>query len=248
VFSAGIRSKFSKQRRKRTAILRRVEGRCLYRSEVRRKKPIRGIRRPSGFDTIVSSALQWGVPNKGRWEMKRILVALALMGAVLVLATGVAWAATVDCKVGVFCEGTDERDELIGTNQGDVMSGLQDDDLLVGFRGADEMEGDNSQPGGDDTSTDGDDELIGFRGPDTLLGFGGSDYLRGGRGDDFIDATEESDNPGKDTVRGSRDQDLIDAVDGFKDTIFCGLGEDEVFFDEGLDFVADNCEIQNPRS
>jgi Ca2+-binding RTX toxin-like protein len=180
--------------------------------------------------------------------MKRILVALALMGAVLVAATGVAWAATVDCKVGVFCEGTDEPDELIGTNQRDVMSGLQEDDLLVGFRGADEMEGDNPQPGGDDTSTDGNDELIGYRGPDTLRGFGGSDYLRGGRGDDLIDATEESDNPGKDTVRGSRDQDLIDAVDGFKDTIFCGLGEDEVTFDEGLDFVADNCEIQNPRS
>lgn len=80
--------------------------------------------------------------------MKRIMVALALMGTVLVLAAGVAWAATVDCKVGVFCEGTDEPDDLIGTNQRDVMSGLQDDDLLVGFRGADEMEGDNPQSGG----------------------------------------------------------------------------------------------------
>lgn len=180
--------------------------------------------------------------------MKRIMVALALMGAVLVLATGVAWAATVDCKVGVFCEGTDEPDDLNGTNQPDEMSGLQDDDLLVGFMGADEMYGDDPEPVGDDTSTDGDDELIGYRGPDTLLGFGGSDYLRGGRGDDRIDATEESDNPGKDTVRGSRDQDSIDADDGFKDIIFCGRGEDEVIFDKGLDVVADNCEIQNPRS
>jgi hypothetical protein len=103
-------------------------------------------------------------------------------------------------------------------------------------------------PGGDDTSADGDDELIGFRGDDSLSGFGGSDYLRGGRGDDLIDATEESDNPGEDTVRGSRDQDFIGAVDGFKDTIFCGRGDkDEVFFDEGLDVVADNCELQNPR-
>jgi hypothetical protein len=180
--------------------------------------------------------------------MKRIMVALALMGAVLVLAAGVAWAATVDCKVGVLCEGTDEPDDLNGTNQRDVMSGLQDDDLLVGFMGADEMFGDDPDAGGDDTSTDGNDELIGFRGHDSLFGFGGSDYLRGGRGDDLIDATEESDNPGKDTVRDSRDQDSIDAVDGFKDTIFCGRGEDEVFFDEGLDVVADNCEIQNPRS
>jgi Ca2+-binding RTX toxin-like protein len=102
---------------------------------------------------------------------------------------------------------------------------------------------------GDDTPTDGDDELIGYRGPDTLLGFGGSDTLRGGRGDDLIEATEESDNPGKDTVRGSRGQDFILAVDGFKDTIYCGRGDgDEVFFDEGLDVIADNCELQNTRS
>jgi hypothetical protein len=180
--------------------------------------------------------------------MKRIMVALALMGAVLVLAAGVAWAATVDCRVGVVCEGTDEPDELIGTNDRDEMSGLQDDDLLVGFMKADEMYGDDPEAGVNDSSTDGDDELIGYRGHDTLSGFGGSDYLRGGRGDDLMDATEESENPGEDTVRGSRGQDSIDAEDGFKDTIFCGRGEDEVFFDKGLDIVADNCELRNPRS
>jgi hypothetical protein len=111
------------------------------------------------------------------------------------------------------------------------------------------MVGDNPQPEGDDTLTDGDDELIGYRGPDTLLGLGGSDTLRGGRGDDLIEETEESENPGKDTVRGSRGQDFIGALDGFKDTIFCGRGDqDEVFFEEGLDVVADNCELRNPRS
>ena len=181
--------------------------------------------------------------------MKRIMVAMMLMGAALVLASGVAWAATVNCQVGVFCEGTDEPDELIGTSKRDVMSGLQDDDRLVGFMRADEMYGDNPELGGDDTSTDGDDELFGYRGHDILLGFGGSDYLRGGRGDDLIDATEESDNPGEDTVRGSRGQDFIGAVDGFKDTVYCGRGDkDEVFFDKGLDVVADNCELRKPRS
>jgi Ca2+-binding RTX toxin-like protein len=197
---------------------------------------------------MISSVLRRVVSKKGRWAMKRIMVALTLMGAALVAASGVAWAATVDCRVGVFCEGTDEPDELIGTDQRDVMSGLQDEDLLVGFMGADEMYGDDPDFRGDDTRTDGDDELIGYRGPDTLFGFGGSDYLRGGRGDDLIDATERSANPGRDTVRGSRNQDSIGAVDDFKDTIFCGRGEDEVFFDRGLDVVADNCEIQNPRS
>jgi Ca2+-binding RTX toxin-like protein len=207
------------------------------------------MRHSLSFDTIVTKVLQWGVPKKGSWAMKRIMVAMMLMGAALVVASGVAWAATVDCRVGVDCEGTDEPDELIGTNQRDVMGGLQDDDLLVGFMRADDMYGDNPEAEGDGTSTDGDDELIGYRGHDTLFGFGGSDYLRGGRGADLIDATEESDNPGEDTVRGSRGQDSIDAVDGFKDTIFCGRGDkDEVFFDEGLDVVADNCELRKPRS
>jgi Ca2+-binding RTX toxin-like protein len=206
------------------------------------------MRHSLGFDTIVTNVLQWGVPKKGSWAMKRIMVAMMLMGAALMVASGVAWAATVDCRVGVFCEGTDEPDELIGTNQRDVISGLQDDDLLVGFMRADEMYGDNPEAEGDGTSTDGDDELIGYRGRDTLSGFGGSDYLRGGRGADLIDATEQSNNPGKDTVRGSRGQDSIDAVDGFKDTIFCGRGVDEVFFDKGLDVVAENCELRRPRS
>jgi RTX calcium-binding nonapeptide repeat (4 copies) len=179
--------------------------------------------------------------------MKRIMVAMTLMGAALVVAAGVAWAATVNCQVGVFCEGTDQQDELIGTNQPDEMNAKQDDDRLLGRRRGDEMLGDDLEP--PDTFTDGDDELFGYRGRDTLRGFGGSDVLRGGRGDDFIDATEESDNPGQDTVRGSRGQDFIGAVDGFKDTIYCGRGDkDEVFFDKRLDVVADNCELQKPPS
>jgi hypothetical protein len=106
------------------------------------------MRHRLGFDTIVTKVLQWGVPKKGSWAMKRIMVAMMLMGAALVLASGVAWAATVNCQVGVFCEGTDEPDELIGTSKRDVMSGLQDDDRLVGFMRADEMYGDDPEPGG----------------------------------------------------------------------------------------------------
>jgi hypothetical protein len=179
--------------------------------------------------------------------MKRIMVAVTLMGAALVVASGMAWAATVNCQVEVFCEGTDEPDELIGTNKADFMNAKQDDDRLLGRKGGDKIFGDELDP--PDQTTDGDDELFGYRGEDEIVGFGGSDLLRGGGGADTIDAREDSDNPGEDTVRGSRGQDFIRAVDGFKDTIFCGRGDqDEVFFDRGLDVVADNCELQNPRS
>ena len=61
--------------------------------------------------------------------MKRIMVAMTLMGAALV-ASGVAWAATVNCQVGVFCEGTDQPDELIGTNSVDRVFGKGGSDFL----------------------------------------------------------------------------------------------------------------------
>ena len=48
--------------------------------------------------------------------MKRILVPMTLMGALLVVASGVAWAVTVNCQVGVPCVGTNDPDRLNGTN------------------------------------------------------------------------------------------------------------------------------------
>jgi len=178
--------------------------------------------------------------------MKRILVAMALMAASLVVTTGVAWALTVNCQLGVPCEGTDEPDELIGTNKADFMDAKQDDDLLLGRSGADDMFGDDLSP--EDTRTDGDDELFGNDGKDTMTGFGGSDLLQGGGNADSIDATENSENRGKDTVRGDGGRDFIQATDGVKDTIACGADEDTVLFDERRDVVADDCENQNPAN
>jgi Ca2+-binding RTX toxin-like protein len=177
--------------------------------------------------------------------MKRILVAMALMAASLVVAAGVAWALTVNCQVGGgTCEGTDEPDELIGTNTPDFMNAKQDDDRLLGRGGRDDMFGDDLGP--EDTRTDGDDEVFGNDGNDAMNGFGGSDLLRGGGNADSIDATEASENPGKDTVWGDGGRDFILANDGVKDTIDCGEDEDTVLFDEKRDVVADNCENQNP--
>jgi RTX calcium-binding nonapeptide repeat (4 copies) len=177
--------------------------------------------------------------------MKRIMWAMALMGALLVVGSGVAWAATVECQVGVPCLGTAEPDELIGTNTQDDMTGFADDDLLRGRRGPDLMFGD--EPRAEDTTTDGDDELFGHLGEDTLVGFGGSDLLRGGGRADFINAADvDTENPGEDTVEAAGGKDEIIAQDSFFDTIDCGEKVDTVFFDEELDQVAENCEILNP--
>jgi hypothetical protein len=104
---------------------------------------------------------------------KRIMVAMGLMAALLVVAAGVAWAATVNCKVGEPCVGTNDPDRLNGTNQEDDMFARQDDDLLRGRSGFDILFGDH--PPVQNTTTDGDDELFGNNGPDTLAGLGGSD-------------------------------------------------------------------------
>jgi hypothetical protein len=86
--------------------------------------------------------------------MRRILVLATValvMAAMMVVTTGVAWALTVNCQAGVDCEGTDEPDELIGTNKADFMDAKQDDDLLLGRSGADDMVGDDLSP--EDTRT-----------------------------------------------------------------------------------------------
>jgi hypothetical protein len=177
---------------------------------------------------------------------KRIMVAMGLMAALLVVAAGVAWAATVNCKVGEPCVGTDRPDRLNGTNKPDDMHARQDDDLLRGRSGADLMLGD--RPNVQDSTTDGNDELFGNNGEDTLAGLGGSDVLKGGGSADRIEAREASENPGEDTVGGGGGKDVILAHDNEFDTINCGHNVDEVIFDKGLDRAAANCENRKPRT
>jgi Ca2+-binding RTX toxin-like protein len=176
---------------------------------------------------------------------KRIMVAMGLMAALLVVAAGVAWAATVNCQVGEPCVGTNDPDRLNGTNKPDDMFARQDDDLLRGRSGGGLMLGD--RPNVQDTTTDGDDELFGNNGEDSLGGLGGSDLLRGGGMADRIEARESSENPGEDTVGGGG-KDVIFAHDNEFDTINCGANVDTVTFDEGLDEVAANCEQRKPRT
>jgi len=174
------------------------------------------------------------------------MVAIGLMEAALILAAGVAWAATVNCQVGEPCVGTDDPDRLNGTNKPDDMHARQVDDLLRGLSGADLMLGD--RPNVQNTTTDGDDELFGNNGEDTLACLGGSDLLRGGGQADRIEAREASENPGEDTVGSGGGKDRIFAHDNEFDTINCGANVDEVIFDKGLDEVAANCEKRKPRT
>jgi Ca2+-binding RTX toxin-like protein len=185
--------------------------------------------------------------------MKRRVALLVLAGAVaLVVAAGVALAATIQCQVDdSVCGGTHGPDKLLGTDASDDMRASQGDDVLRSFRGRDFLGGDDHGIILDDPP-DGNDRLYGNRGRDTLVGEGGSDLLKGGPGIDEIDVHDNFNlvtNPGEDTVFGGfGDDDITRAEDGFKDTIDCGEGSvDRVLgFDEGLDVISSNCELVFP--
>jgi Ca2+-binding RTX toxin-like protein len=98
------------------------------------------------------------------------------MAAALVVASGVAWAASISCpnRSGNLCVGTDNKDTMTGRD------GRTDDMRAKG--GADEVRG----RGGADTLSGGPgaDTLTGALGKDTLAGAEGPDALKGGSADD----------------------------------------------------------------
>jgi Ca2+-binding RTX toxin-like protein len=155
-------------------------------------------------------------------KMRRaVLLWLTVMGALVLLASGIALAAVVNCVPGVPCMGTDQADQITGTSGPDEIFAEGGDDTVRAGAGNDGITGD-----GDLAANDGEDTIFAGPGDDEFGAFGRSDTLRGGSGNDTIHA----------------------ALDGVKDDINCGKGSsDRVDFDSGIDVVAANCEIQMPR-
>jgi Ca2+-binding RTX toxin-like protein len=105
------------------------------------------------------------------------------------------------------------------------VTGGQRRDVIRGTETSNHLSGDPPGSLGNDSlyGRGGDDNLIGGPGADALIGGQGADDLEGGPGDD-----------------------TIDVKDGQTDSVDCGLGTDTVFFDEGIDSLADDCENPNP--
>jgi Ca2+-binding RTX toxin-like protein len=108
-----------------------------------------------------------------RVTLKRAVILLAATLAALVLASGVALAATVACQAGPDCLGTKKADTLLGS---------AGDDDVFGRGGADTLKG-----------RGGSDYLLGQGGRDTLLGGTDGDYLMGGPGDDLLAGGDNGD-------------------------------------------------------
>lgn len=100
----------------------------------------------------------------------------------MLLASGVALAInTIQCKTNEFCDGTDKRD---------LMKGSEGQNFMFGHKGADVLKG---RGGGDDlVGGRGDDRLVPGSGGGSLSGDAGDDVLRrgffleGGTGDDRL--------------------------------------------------------------
>jgi Ca2+-binding RTX toxin-like protein len=163
--------------------------------------------------------------RQGRRKVKRVSLLITVVGVAMLMASGVALAATFD--------GTPGPDIFVGTDRPDDIRGRGGDDTLSGAGGGDRVRGD----GGNDT-------LSGDAGADEVRGNSGNDDMSGGDGADLIRADEG----GTDTVSAGAGNDEIDAHDDpGVDTIDCGEGIDTVDFDAGVDVVADNCENRDPH-
>lgn len=135
--------------------------------------------------------------------MKRLLIALTVMGTALVLASGVALALnTIDCpnRPDGSCVGTDRADSMNGRAVADEMHGHPGGDTLRGQSGP--------------------DRLFGDIGNDTIYGQRGNDFLGGGPGADYLDGRS-----GNDTLNGGRD--------GDPDEFYCGPGTDSATVEIG---------------
>ena len=188
------------------------------------------------------------VPPSKEKRVRRITLLATAIGVAMLLASGVALAATFD--------GTDGPDTFVGTDGPDDIRGRAGNDNLSGAGGIDRVRGDGGNDtlsGGPGGTLDQRERVEGDGGNDTTSGDGGADEVRGGLGDDdmlggggadFIRADEA----GIDEVSAGIGADVIEAHDDAGiDTIDCGDGVDTVDFDAGVDVVAANCENLDPH-
>ena len=117
-----------------------------------------------------------------------------------------------------YLVGSEEADELNGTNGNDSIFGGLGDDSIVGGEGNDFLIG----------LTD-NDLVEGGQGNDYLVGYDGNDSISGGEGDDILLG-----NQGDDSLEGGAGNDLLSGGAG-NDLLSGGAGNDTLWGKEGAD-------------
>jgi Ca2+-binding RTX toxin-like protein len=128
-------------------------------------------------------------------------------------------------------DGTDEDDDIIGSDGDDTIDAGDGDDVVCGAAGDDSIAGGD----GDDAirGDTGDDDLDGGDGRDTVVGDGGNDtvaggddgvdFLVGGSGDDVMISADD-DEPEWDDHELDRGDNVIDKVNAGDDFDVCLFG------------------------
>jgi Ca2+-binding RTX toxin-like protein len=185
--------------------------------------------------------------------MRRAGLVLVMMVVALVVGSGVAVAAV---KYGTngsdYLLGTNEEDVLYGGGGSDFLAGREEDDVLHGEYGDDFMHGGRVGWG---MAPDGEDKLFGGKGSDCMFGGSEDDVLHGGSGSDDMGhyCYEFIFDTGNDVFYGGGGNDDITALEDHpqnteaqeRDVVFCGDGEDMVYYQKGMDRLFD-CERKNP--
>jgi Ca2+-binding RTX toxin-like protein len=88
--------------------------------------------------------------------MRKTVLLLTTIALALLLAGGVALAATKQCQVGVISKGTTGNDTITGTNKNDTIKGLAGNDNISARDGIDKIDGgpnNNTMDGGPGNDT-----------------------------------------------------------------------------------------------
>ena len=162
-------------------------------------------------------------------RLVRVIVGAFLVAGIVALAAPVA-AQTL--------KGDGGDNKLRGSARADILNGRGGDDRLEGRGGKDRIRGgaghDVIDGGG------GADRIRAGRGSDLVVGGKGGDTISGGRGQDGINMEDgvEIASPG---------DDVIHAVDGERDEISCGEGDDTAYVDRLEDGVYDCETVIEPK-
>jgi hypothetical protein len=187
---------------------------------------------------------------------RRATQLIVVMATALLVATGVALAASVNCAENPkTANGSTSTTPCKGTSSDDTITGTEFDDYIVGSYGNDQIDGlggkDKLYGGYNDDTINGDtdnDYIDGSYNNDTIDGADGDDIIYGGPNRDTIEG-----GAGVDTIRGDNEVDSINAADGEVDFINCGTGTDKLqadAYDDGtpLDKNADGTPLNATTS
>lgn len=158
---------------------------------------------------------------------RQLAIVLVAMAAAVMLASGLAVAATFTGTNGDDnIKGTDQADEIYGEAGKDTLKGMAANDKVFGGADDDTLYGDDTAG----TAASGDDNVQGEGGNDKVFGGPDKDVVKGGPGNDTVQGEV-----GADLVHGGEDDDTVSGADPLNATL--GDGANKVYGDNGNDEV-----------